>query len=75
MEKINLGGSSLEASRIVLGCMRIADMEDRALAKHINRAIELGINLFDHADIYGDGECERKFSKVLTSEVNREDSC
>ncbi|KIH70557.1 aldo/keto reductase [Salinicoccus roseus] len=73
MEKIKLGGSSLEASRIVLGCMRIADMEDRALAKHINRAIELGINLFDHADIYGDGECERKFSKVLTSEVNRED--
>ena len=73
MEKINLGGSSLEASRIVLGCMRIADMEDRALAKHINRAIELGINLFDHADIYVDGECERKFSKVLTSEVNRED--
>ncbi|MCC4723070.1 aldo/keto reductase family oxidoreductase [Salinicoccus sp. RF5] len=73
MEKIKLGGSSLEASRIVLGCMRIADMEDRALAKHINRAIELGINLFDHADIYGDGECERKFSKVLTSEVSRED--
>ena len=73
MEKIKLGGSSLEASRIVLGCMRIADMEDRALAEHINRAIELGINLFDHADIYGDGECERKFSKVLTSEVNRED--
>ncbi|MCG7333243.1 aldo/keto reductase [Salinicoccus roseus] len=73
MEKIKLGGSSLEASRIVLGCMRIADMEDRALATHINRAIELGINLFDHADIYGDGECERKFSKVLTSEVNRED--
>lgn len=73
MEKIKLGGSSLEASRIVLGCMRIADMEDRALAKHINRAIELGINLFDHADIYGDGDCERKFSKVLTSEVNRED--
>lgn len=73
MEKIKLGGSSLEASRIVLGCMRIADMEDRVLATHINRAIELGINLFDHADIYGDGECERKFSKVLTSEVNRED--
>ncbi|MBY8909876.1 aldo/keto reductase [Salinicoccus roseus] len=73
MEKIKLGGSSLEASRIVLGCMRIADMEDHALAKHINRAIELGINMFDHADIYGAGECERKFSKVLASEVNRED--
>ena len=73
MEKIRLGSSSLEASRIVLGCMRIADMEDKALATHVNRAVELGINLFDHADIYGDGECERKFSKVLASEVNRED--
>ncbi|WP_342387754.1 aldo/keto reductase [Salinicoccus bachuensis] len=73
MEKIKLGGSSLEASRIILGCMRIADMGDPALASHVNRAIESGINLFDHADIYGAGECERKFSKVLASEVDRED--
>lgn len=73
MEKIKLGGSSLEASRIVLGCMRIAEMDDKKLETHINRAIELGINLFDHADIYGGGECERKFSKVLSSGVERED--
>ncbi|WP_031545403.1 aldo/keto reductase [Salinicoccus luteus] len=72
MEKIKLGGSSLEASRIILGCMRIADMDDRKLASHVNRAVELGINLFDHADIYGAGECERKFSKVLATEVDRE---
>lgn len=73
MEKIKLGGSTLEASRIILGCMRIADMDENTLDTHVNRAIELGINLFDHADIYGNGECERKFSKVLASGVNRED--
>ncbi len=73
MKKINLGGSGISASRIVLGCMRISQMEDAALSKHLNTALELGINNFDHADIYGKGECETKFGKILNSELKRED--
>ncbi|GAA3716089.1 aldo/keto reductase family oxidoreductase [Salinicoccus jeotgali] len=73
MDKIKLGGSDLEASKIVLGCMRIADMTDDALHRHISTAMEAGINIFDHADIYGGGECERKFGKALKSGIKRED--
>ncbi|GAB3057673.1 aldo/keto reductase family oxidoreductase [Salinicoccus sesuvii] len=73
MDRIKLGGSELEASRIVLGCMRISELETGALARHIGTAIDCGINLFDHADIYGSGECERKFGRLLATEVNRED--
>ncbi|MFC3418923.1 aldo/keto reductase family oxidoreductase [Salinicoccus hispanicus] len=73
MDRIKLGDSELEASRIVLGCMRISEMETNALARHISTAIDCGINLFDHADIYGRGECERKFGRLLTTELNRED--
>lgn len=73
MDRIKLGGSELEASRIVLGCMRISEMETNALARHISTAIDCGINLFDHADIYGSGECERKFGRLLATELNRED--
>jgi predicted oxidoreductase len=40
----------------------------------IETAVENGINLFDHADIYGAGECETIFAKALAdSSVNRED--
>lgn len=73
MKHINLGGSELSASRIVLGCMRISQMDDAALSKHLNTALELGINTFDHADIYGKGECEEKFGKILNSELKREE--
>src|SRR5690606_13459610 len=31
----------------------------------IKKAIELGINFFDHADIYGAGKCEELFGEVL----------
>lgn len=73
MRQISLGGSELSASRIVLGCMRISQMDDAALSKHLNMALELGINNFDHADIYGRGECETKFGKILNSELKREE--
>lgn len=73
MKQINLGGSELSASRIVLGCMRISQMDDAALSKHLNTALELGINNFDHADIYGKGECETKFGKILATELKRDE--
>ena len=33
--------------------------------KHSETAIAAGINMFDHADIYGGGECEELFSKAI----------
>lgn len=62
---MNLGHSDMDASRIALGCMRMAGLSDQEAAKLVNIALEEGITLFDHADIYGGGQSEIVFGKVL----------
>ena len=63
MKTIRLAGTSLEVSRIGLGCMRLS-MEPRDVVATIGAALEQGINLFDHADIYNRGRNEEMFSVV-----------
>jgi predicted oxidoreductase len=46
--------------------MRIGEMSSKELVNHIGMALEQGITLFDHADIYGGGKCEELFAKALT---------
>lgn len=60
-----LGNSQLDASRIVLGCMRMADLSVNEVEKVIHKSLDMGITLFDHADIYGGGRCEELFGQVL----------
>ena len=50
---------------IGLGCMRMAGMNVNEVEKLIHGAVEMGINFFDHADIYGNGEAEIVFGKAL----------
>ena len=64
MEKLLLG-NVLPASSIALGCMRMAGMDDAAAEKVVFTALENGIDFFDHADIYGGGESEEIFGRVL----------
>lgn len=65
MRTISLGTSTLQAPVIALGCMRITGLEQKELERYLQKCMELGICFFDHADIYGDGECERHFAKAL----------
>jgi len=65
MNYIKLGNSELNASVIALGCMRISEMSVKEVSELVNKCVELGINFFDHADIYGGGICEELFGKVL----------
>jgi predicted oxidoreductase len=44
--------------------MRIAGLGKDA-EKFVKTALELGANFFDHADIYGGGECERVFADAI----------
>ena len=62
---MELGDSNMDASRIGLGCMRMADMSVQKVSKLINIALDNGVNLFDHADIYGAGRSEEVFGKAL----------
>lgn len=50
---------------IGLGCMRMAGKDVNEVEKLINGAVEIGVNFFDHADIYGNGEAEIVFGKAL----------
>lgn len=50
---------------IALGCMRINELAQSEADKLIKTSLELGINFFDHADIYGDGRCEEIFAKSI----------
>lgn len=60
----------LDISRIVLGIWRLLDwnMTDQQLLTYIKQSMEAGVTTFDHADIYGDYECEAGFGKALQLE-------
>ena len=45
-------------STIVLGMMRISQMSEDEVEALVDTALSIGINTFDLADIYGDGQCE-----------------
>lgn len=70
--------SSITSSRLIYGCMRICgDKSPQALAKGkraIYSAIDAGYSHFDHADIYGSGDCETLFGQVLQESPTLRDS-
>jgi predicted oxidoreductase len=65
MENINIGGSGLVTSAIVAGCMRISKMSQEDASRFVNTALDNGINMFDHADIYGGGKSEEVFAQAV----------
>ena len=64
MEYAKLGKSDLQVSRIGFGCMSLGGNEKQNQTL-IAKALELGINYFDTADLYEDGENETKLGKLL----------
>jgi 1-deoxyxylulose-5-phosphate synthase len=79
MEYCRLGRSGLEISRIALGCMsygleprawRLSEADSRPF---IRRALDLGINFFDTADMYGEGESEQLLGRALVGYAQREE--
>jgi aryl-alcohol dehydrogenase-like predicted oxidoreductase len=57
--KLNpLGTSDLMVSEIGFGCMSVP-LDQQASTKLLHRALELGINFFDTADLYQQGENEK----------------
>lgn len=66
MNNRKIADGKLEVSEIALGCMRIAGLETAdAVRELVDTAMDQGINCFDHADIYADGEAERIFGKAV----------
>ena len=75
MKDILLGSNGLSAPAIIVGCMRLGELDTKALSRFIHTALENGARFFDHADIYGGGTCEEHFGAVLRNEpsIRRED--
>ncbi|WP_421952087.1 aldo/keto reductase [Pelagibacterium sp.] len=74
MDYINLGKTGLKVSRLVLGCMTFGSstwapwvLGAEASRPIIDKALDLGINFFDLADIYSMGESEVVVAEALKS--------
>jgi aryl-alcohol dehydrogenase-like predicted oxidoreductase len=75
MQKRQLGLSGLEVSAIGLGCMAMSEFygardETEAIAT-IHRAIELGVDLIDTADVYGLGRNEELVGRAIRRRRDR----
>ncbi len=65
MKRISVGGK-VPASAVAMGCMRLTDAKV-SVDKLVETALGLGIDFFDHADIYGGGKCEEIFGSYLAA--------
>jgi predicted oxidoreductase len=75
MEMIKIPHTDLEVSRLAMGCMGLGgglapDVvltpdHERQAREFLDAAEEIGVNFFDHANIYGRGRSEEIFGRVL----------
>lgn len=65
MRTIELGTSNLQVPVIAVGCMRINNLSKTDAERFVQTALDEGANFFDHADIYGAGECEQIFAEAV----------
>jgi aryl-alcohol dehydrogenase-like predicted oxidoreductase len=64
MKYRNLGATGLLCSEVAFGCMSLGG-DDKANARLIHRSRDCGINFFDTADRYNDGQNESSLGKAL----------
>jgi len=65
MKTYAIAHSNLNVSSVILGMMRIGQMSDAEIRKLVEAALSAGINMVDHADVYGGGKSEEKFAEAL----------
>lgn len=83
MEYVKLGSTELNVSKICLGCMSFGDNDPTGLHKWaideqksheiLKKALELGINFFDTANIYSAGKSEEFLGSGIKKFARRED--
>jgi 1-deoxyxylulose-5-phosphate synthase len=81
MEYTRLGKSGLKVSRIALGCMSFGDtsrgfsewaLGDEEAQPFFQQAVELGVNFWDTANVYGFGSSEEIVGRNLKKYARRE---
>ena len=66
----HLGNSGLALKRLGFGCEQLGgyqwgSIDPVSIAAAVERAVDLGVGLFDTADCYGRGESERRLGRLL----------
>jgi aryl-alcohol dehydrogenase-like predicted oxidoreductase len=68
MEYRELGRTGWKVSAISFGAWAIGgtwgDVDDKESLAALHRSLDLGVNFFDTADVYGDGRSERLFAQL-----------
>jgi len=80
MEYTRLGSTGMKVSRICLGCMSYGDpardgwaLNEDQSRPYIQRALELGINFFDTANVYSNGMSEEVTGRALRDFARRDE--
>lgn len=77
MKKVSLSDSGPKVSEAIYGFWRWTDegaVTTTQIEKTVNLCLDLGINTFDHADVYGDHTIEEHFGKIIANKsFKRED--
>lgn len=82
MEYVKLGNTGLDVSRLCLGCMSfgVAErwvhpwvLDEERSRPIIKKALELGINFFDTANVYSDGTSEEIVGRALKDYAKRDE--
>jgi aryl-alcohol dehydrogenase-like predicted oxidoreductase len=82
MDYVRLGRTGLEVSRICLGCMSYGvpergthpwSMGEEQSRPFIRKALDLGINFFDTANVYSDGTSEEIVGRALKGFARRDE--
>ena len=69
MKTIQLG-NTWNAPAVVVGCMRLGELDSKSMNRYIHTAIENGANYFDHADIYAGGKSEEVFGEAFYTDAS-----
>ena len=85
MDYVALGRTGLQVSRVCLGCMSYGQavipgilqwqwtLNEEDSRVHIRRAVESGINFFDTANVYSNGESEAVLGRALRDFARRDE--
>ncbi|MDE5054214.1 aldo/keto reductase (plasmid) [Niallia taxi] len=82
MEYVKLGNTGLDVSRLCLGCMGFGDagkwlhqwvLNEENSRPVIKKALEMGINFFDTANVYSLGSSEEYLGRALKEYANRDE--
>ena len=82
MEYVKLGNTGLDVSKICLGCMSFGDatkwihswvLDEPETRKIIKKALDLGVNFFDTANVYSLGTSEEFLGRALKDYASRDE--